>query len=103
MKTVKKTTKKFKPAYIVDVTECDTASDYRYAFIKARATVGAQVSDIDLTFCENEAFRIGYDLGAVMATTCTLTQQLINLLNSSDFKQKSAPWYKRFWKWLTRK
>lgn len=44
MKTTKKTTKKFKPAFVVDLTECYDAEDVRQAFIEAKLNANIALS-----------------------------------------------------------
>ena len=74
---MKKNNSKFKPDFVVDITNAFTLKELNDAFIAAKAE--ALSSDVTINDCPSDAHVI-----IVMPT-----------------KKKS--WYKRFWNWITRK
>ena len=84
-------TKKFNPAYIVDITNCENDREILCAFGIAKQKAGFAITDDELDAIVNENSII---------TIIENTPIVIN--NTCDCKKK-LPWYKRFWNWLTRK
>lgn len=74
---MKKNNSKFKPDFVVDITNAFTLKELNDAFIAAKAE--ALSSDITINDCPGDAHVI-----IVMPA-------------------KKKPWYKRFWNWITRK
>lgn len=99
MKAVKKvTTKKFKPAYIVNIASCDNVNDTKYAFIKARATNGLPITKEEFEFVEDACFR---DAAEEMYTVIKDIAYIAG--NIYDCACKKQPWYKKLWNKLCRK
>ena len=74
---MKKNNSKFKPDFVVDITNAFTLKELNDAFIAAKAE--ALSSDVTINDCPCDAHVI-----IVMPA-------------------KKKPWYKRFWNWITRK
>ena len=74
---MKKNNSKFKPDFVVDITNAFTLKELNDAFIAAKAE--SLSSDVTINDCPNDAHVI-----IVMPA-------------------KKKPWYKRFWNWITRK
>ena len=74
---MKKNNSKFKPDFVVDITNAFTLKELNDAFIAAKAE--ALSNDVTINDCPNDAHVI-----IVMPA-------------------KKKPWYKRFWNWITRK
>lgn len=99
MKTTKKTNKKnVKPAYVVDMTNCNTAFDLRVKFAEAKQSAGLPINDSDLeALLENEVLKFaGYINDKCAICACN------SIIVVGD-TPKRKPWYKRFWNWLRRK
>ena len=105
MKTTKKTTKKFKPAFVVDLTECYDAEDVRQAFIEAKLN-----ADIALSY--NEVMKLlevkiedailDFVDDLFDGHNCVVVNEDGELVALDAIKATiKEPWYKRFWKWLT--
>ena len=74
---MKKNNSKFKPDFVVDITNAFTLEELNDAFIAAKAD--ASSSDVTINDCPCDAH-----VTIVMP-------------------EKKKPWYKRFWNWITRK
>lgn len=74
---MKKNNSKFKPDFVVDITNAFTLKELNDAFIAAKAE--ALSNDVTINDCTNDA-------------------QVIIIMPA-----KKKPWYKRFWNWITRK
>ena len=74
---MKKNNSKFKPDFVVDITNAFTLKELNDAFIAAKAE--ALSNDVTINDCPDDAHVI-----IVMPA-------------------KKKPWYKRFWNWITRK
>lgn len=74
---MKKNNSKFKPDFVVDITNAFTLKELNDAFIAAKAEVLS--SDVTINDCTSDAHVI-----IIMPA-------------------KKKPWYKRFWNWITRK
>lgn len=81
----KNTTKKIKPAYTVDITKCQDAFDVLCAFGKAKQKAGLPITDLEL-----DAIIDDNKIVMIIQDVCIM-------------EKKKRPWYKRFWRWLTRK
>lgn len=100
MKAVKKvTTKKFKPAYIVNIASCDNVNDTKYAFIKARATNGLPITKEEFEFVEDVCFRDAVE------EMCTAIEDIMYIAGNIHNRacKKKQPWYKKLWNKLCRK
>lgn len=75
---MKKNNNKFKPDFVVDITNAFTLKELNDAFITAKA----------------EALSIG----DVTINDCPCDAHVIIIMPA-----KKKPWYKRFWNWITRK
>ena len=87
---MKKTTKKVKPAYIVNMDNMQTLEDIDVEFGMAKHNAGLAISDIELA--------------AIVHTVCknVCTPDII-IYDCTCKCEKKKPWYKRFWNWLTHK
>lgn len=74
---MKKNNSKFKPDFVVDITNAFTLKELNDAFIAAKAE--ALSSDVTINDCISDA----------------------NVIIVMPAKKK--PWYKRFWNWITSK
>lgn len=75
---MKKSNKKFKPDFVVDITNAFTLKELNDAFVTAKS----------------EALSIG----DVTINDCPCDAHVIIIMPA-----KKKPWYKRFWNWITRK
>ena len=75
---MKKNNSKFKPDFVVDITNAFTLKELNDAFISAKADA-LSIGDVTINDCPSDAHVI-----IVMPS-------------------KKKPWYKRFWNWITRK
>lgn len=75
---MKKNNSKFKPDFVVDITNAFTLKELNDAFISAKADA-LSIGDVTINDCPSDAHVI-----IVMPA-------------------KKKPWYKRFWNWITRK
>lgn len=82
----KKTTKKVKPVYTVDLRDIETLSDIDLVF-------GVAKHDAHLPLTDNELKAIIEEFGT----------KITFVYCDSSCKKKKLPWYKRFWNWIRRK
>ena len=75
---MKKNNSKFKPDFVVDITNAFTLKELNDAFIAAKADA-LSIGDVTINDCPSDAHVI------------------------IVIKKKKKPWYKRFWNWITRK
>ena len=75
---MKKNNSKFKPDFVVDITNAFTLKELNDAFIAAKAEA-LSIGDVTINDCPSDAHVI-----IVMPA-------------------KKKTWYKRFWNWITRK
>ena len=109
-----KATKKY--TFIADLTNCETAEDVKFEFIRAKATSGVAVTDADITFILNPGAKTALEViddtiasakvSVYKLTDSELAEEIGNLWIKclEDFKTpvKKDPWYKRFWRWITK-
>lgn len=103
-KTVKKSTK---PTYTVDLTKCETPEDIRFEFIRAKATSGIAITDEDISFI----LAIGSQtvIDTIDSSIKNLNVKSVEITDPKKIKKliklikPKNPWYKRFWRWITRK
>lgn len=95
VKTVKHNSKmkknKIKPAYIVDITSCETAHDVLYKFAEAKQKAGLALTDTELDAIVDEN------------STVIFVESIPVTVECYKCNKKKLPWYKRFWNWITRK
>lgn len=103
-----KTTKTSKPLFIADLTEAETPEDVKFEFIRAKAKAGVKLTDNEIMWL----VKLGSNL-----TIEVIDEHLIKMKPIAQFDNvskekvdkivkiltKKEPWYKRFWKWITRK
>ena len=75
---MKKNNNKFKPDFVVDITNAFTLKELNDAFVAAKADA-LSIADVTINDCPSDAHVI-----IIMPA-------------------KKKPWYKRFWNWITRK
>ena len=107
----KKNTKK--PTFIVDLTNIECCEDIRFEFVKAKATQGVAVSKEDIEFIVNYGANLAINLidsyiakfcdanSVVQITDKNVVKDIVKYVEKKIVKKE--PWYKRFWKWVTRK
>ena len=104
IKDMKKSTKKTKPTFVVDLTNATSVEDVKIAFVEAKVKAG-----VPITMNELLAYvRIGLDI-ATELQNCNVTiiesdelaLKMLKLIKK--YENKKTPWYKRFWNWITRK
>ena len=78
--------KRVKPAFVVDLTDCVDGFDVLYKFAITKHEAGLPITDDELDAIVQKKS---------MATTLVFDVDV--------FEMKKTPWYKRFWRWLTRK
>ena len=105
MKTTKKTNKKeFKPAFIIDATNCETVEDFliEKAWAKYDAGLDLNTKDVDALIDDavdttiDEIFD-GHNAAVIEGDT------IVGMTAVKVEVEEKKPWYKRFWNWLTRK
>ena len=100
-KVVKKTKKSIKPAYVVDITGCETAADMKLAFIFAKAENKVPVSTEEIKFVQQLAVENTLDFGNLANQAVDAFCDVCDIIEKALEPKK--PWYKRFWNWITRK
>ena len=107
----KKNTKK--PTFIVDLTNIECCEDIRFEFVKAKATQGVAVSKEDIEFIVNYGANLAINLidsyiakfcdanSVVQITDKNVVKDIVKYVEKKIVKKE--PWYKRLWKWVTRK
>ena len=105
MKTTKKITKKiFKPAYIIDLTDCETEEDFLIEKAWAKYEAGLDINTKEADALIDDAIDVtieemfdGHNAAVIEGNT------IIGLDAVKVEVEEKKPWYKRFWNWLTRK
>ena len=105
--------KNTKPAFIVDLTNIESCEDIRFEFVKAKATQGVAVSKEDIEFIVNYGANLAINLIDSYITQFCDANTVVQITDKNVVKDivkyvekkivKKDPWYKRFWKWVTRK
>lgn len=97
---MKKVTKKFKPVYVIDWTDCETVEDALYETIWTKIEAGVDIPayqvalliDMEIGDAIDDALDELFDGAELIAVNCLCAQC-----------ECKKPWYKRFWNWITRK
>ena len=99
-----KNTKAIKPLFIADLTEAETPEDVKFEFIRAKAKAGVKLTDNEIMWLVKLGSNITIEVIDEHITKLKpinvskeKVDKIINILTKKD------PWYKRFWKWITRK
>lgn len=99
-----KNTKAIKPLFIADLTEAETPEDVKFEFIRAKAKAGVKLTDNEIMWLVKLGSNITIEVIDENITKLKpinvskeKVDKIINILT------KKEPWYKRFWKWITRK
>lgn len=112
MKAVKTVKKTKKPAFIVDLTNAETAADVKAQVVRAKALAGVKVSNEEIDFLINYGAELALDTidscidrfcevnKPVVITDKKLVTEIADFI--TDKIQPKKPWYKRFWGWLTK-
>lgn len=105
--------KNTKPAFIVDLTNIESCEDIRFEFVKAKATQGVAVSKEDIEFIVNYGANLAINLIDSYITQFCDANTVVQITDKNVVKDivkyvekkivKKEPWYKRLWKWVTRK
>lgn len=97
---MKKVTKKFKPAYTLDLTNCETVEDVFYELVWTKVEAGLDIPAYQVQMIVDMEVEDSFsDLidGLFDGNDLIITEHVcINC-------PKKAPWYKRFWNWIIRK
>lgn len=87
---MKKSTKEFKPTYVVNIDEIEYLEDIPSVWALAKQDAGLPLTDEELT--------------DICVRVCREMRPIITVVGCNcDCVTKKEPWYKRFWNWLTRK
>ena len=103
-----KNTKTIKPLFIVDLTEAETPEDVKFEFIRAKAKAGVKLTDNEIMWLVKLGSNITIEVIDEHITKMKPIAQFDNVSKEKVDKifkilTKKDPWYKRFWKWITRK
>lgn len=109
MKTKKNTKKVTKPEFIVDMTTAETPLDVAYEFAEAKVRAGKPITQNEADTIEKTGFMTAADVvdaciadaekHTVHIEDDELTSKLLKEIKK--YQAKKAPWYKRFWRWIT--
>ena len=108
-KTVNKTKKEKKPAFIVDLTNVETPNDIFVQFGLAKQRAGLSMTDAELTAIYERAIEFGIDTAIAGLMTIPHKEYVVengNKLILDEFgnaKIKKPNIFKRIWRWITRK
>ena len=94
---MKKTNKTFKPAYIVDMTDVKNADELALAFVIAKVNAGVAITGNEL---KNTIEYFANQIADEAANTIAAVIASVAMFEAEKIKR---PWYKRFWRWITRK
>jgi len=100
MKNIKKTKKAVKPLFIVNITDCSTANDIVVKFAQAKQQAGLALTDTELEAVVNDR---ALKITDICSRACFACGYAVGRVAAEEKAQKKQPWYKRFWRWLTRK
>lgn len=78
---------KTKPAFIVDITNCETSDDMAFEFAMSKYNAGIALTD--------------YNLLAIIYKTCDICLKYTprtTYIVECECNSNKLPWYKRFWK-----
>lgn len=94
-KTEKKTTKKFKPDFTVDLTTAEDSADVCLAFALGRFDAGKPLTqnDLDIIVAATADCTAEMIFDMQMCTACIFRA----MMKAAEEKLK-MPWYKRLWK-----
>lgn len=100
---MKKTTKKFKPAFIVDITGCMDISDMYWEFIYAKVGAGIPITTYDLDYIIYDAMKeslyTALNLQEAIKEFSTMLKKLNDCSHCKCNKPKKHWWEKlMFWK-----
>ena len=103
-----KNTKAIKPLFIADLTEAETPEDVKFEFIRAKAKAGVKLTDNEIMWLVKLGSNITIEVIDEHITKMKPIAQFDNVSKEKVDKifkilTKKDPWYKRFWKWITRK
>jgi len=103
-----KNTKAIKPLFIVDLTEAETPEDIKFEFIRAKAKAGVKLTDNEIMWLVKLGSKITLEAIDESMAKMKPIAQFDNVSKEKVDKifkilTKKEPWYKRFWKWITRK
>ncbi len=97
---MKKNTKKTKPAFVVDLTNAETAEDVKIAFIEAKVKAGVPINMQELLSYAIMGIEIAAEMEREKVHVINddkLAQKMVKLIKKS--LKKKTPWYKRIFKW----
>lgn len=89
--------KKFKPVFVVDLTEAETSADVMMAFAIARFEAGVPLTKEDMMIISKSMFNMGANITSYVV--CSGMYELCNQIEKkiAEKKAKKLPWYKRLW------
>jgi hypothetical protein len=105
-KTVKKTKKEFKPAFIADLTEAKSARDAYVAFGLAKQGAGLPMTDAEFDAIINTTVEVCAN--ACVDSLCACSKEIkVNaddkvVISKNGVEVKKPNVFRRFWNWLKR-
>lgn len=108
-KTVKKTEKVKKPAFIVNLTDAETPTDVLMQFGLAKHNAGMAMTDDELIAICKKQSEVTVDILTAALLTAPHTEYVVEngakliLDEFGNAKIKKPNIFKRFWRWITRK
>jgi hypothetical protein len=98
---MKKTIKKTKPAFVVDITSCNDVADVLVAFCTAKVEAGVPILQEELDAVCRKYIEDAINITLIAVNTLML-KDAIDVLEKCTGRKKEK-WYKRFWNWITGK
>lgn len=102
------TKKSTKYTFIADLTQAENPEDVKFEFIRGKAKAGVKLTDNEIMWLVKLGSKITLEaIDESMAKMKPIAQfdnvskEKVNKIFKILTKKK--PWYKRFWKWITRK
>jgi len=95
--------KKFKPAYTVDITNCNDERDVIVEFAKAKVSAGLPITKTEYNASVLSIAQKILDGVAVATKAAALfAETILNSVKNTEAEKKPNV-FKRFWNWITRK
>ena len=95
--------KKFKPAYVVDITDCNDERDVIVEFAKAKVSAGLPITKTEYSASVLATAQKVIDAVAIATKAATVfAETILNSVKNTEAEKKPNV-FKRFWNWITRK
>lgn len=95
-----KMSKSVKPGYVVDATWCEDVDDFKTAIILAKAG-HVIITDEELAFLINYSMNTAMEMSNIVEKALGTVKEIFSI--PEEWYTRKLPWYKRFWRWITRK